>query len=99
MEIVFVGTNGWYSTESGNTSCVLIDSDKYYIIFDAGYGIYKLDGYITGDKPIYLFLSHFHLDHVFGFHIFNKFKFKQGIDIYGQKGTRETLNHFIQSAR
>ena len=96
MEIVFLGTNGWYSTDTGNTSCVLINSDKYYIIFDAGDGIYKLDNYITSHKTIHLFLSHFHLDHVSGFHILNKFRFKQGIDIYGQKGTRKTLSHLIQ---
>jgi ribonuclease BN (tRNA processing enzyme) len=96
MEIVFLGTNGWYSTETGNTPCVLIDSDKYYIIFDAGDGIYKLDKYITCDKPIYLFLSHFHLDHVFGFHILNKFKFNQVISVYGQKGTRKNLSRLVQ---
>jgi ribonuclease BN (tRNA processing enzyme) len=84
MEIVFLGTNGWYSTETGNTSCVLIDSERYYIVFDAGDGMYKLDNYLTRHKPVYLFLSHFHLDHVFGFHIISKLKLDRGIDIYGQ---------------
>ena len=96
MKIVFLGTNGWYSTETGNTSCALIDSDKYYIVLDAGDGIYKLDNYVTLHKPIYLLLSHFHLDHVFGFHMLNKFKFDHGIDIYGQKGTRKTLSRLVQ---
>ena len=96
MKIVFLGTNGWYSTPTGNTPCVLVDSEEYYIIFDAGDGIYKLDRYITSDKPIYLFLSHFHLEHIFGFHILSKFRFKQGINVYGQKGTRSILNQFIQ---
>ncbi len=74
----------------------LVDSEEYYIIFDAGDGMYKLDSYITSDKPIYLFLSHFHLEHIFGFHILSKFRFKQGINVYGQKGTRSILNQFIQ---
>jgi len=96
MEIVFLGTNGWYSTETGSTSCVLIDSDRYYIVFDAGEGMYKLENYLTQNKPVHLFLSHFHLDHVFGFHIISKLKLDQGIDIYGQRGTRRTLNRLVQ---
>ena len=83
MKIVFLGTNGWYSTDMGNTSCVLIDSEQSYVILDAGDGIYKLDKYIKSQKAIKLFLSHLHLDHIIGFHVFAKFQFKQGIDIYG----------------
>lgn len=96
VKIIFLGTNGWYSTDTGNTPCVLIDSDEYYIVFDAGDGISKLDNYITSSKPIYLFLSHFHLEHIFGFHIFAKFKFAQGINIYGQKGTKKILSQLVQ---
>jgi ribonuclease BN (tRNA processing enzyme) len=82
MKIVFLGTNGWYTTPTGNTPCILIDSKDQYVVFDAGNGIYKLDKYITEDKPISLFITHFHLDHVSGVHIFSKFNFKQGIDVY-----------------
>lgn len=96
MKIVFLGTNGWYSTGTGNTSCVLIDSDRYYVVFDAGDGICKLDNYIARDKPVHLFLSHFHLDHVFGFHILGKLKLDQGLDIYGQKGTGRTLSRLVR---
>ena len=96
MKIVFLGTNGWYSTKTGNTPCVLIDSDSYYVVLDAGDGIHKLDNFITSNKPIYLFISHFHLEHIFGFHILPKFRFKQGITVYGQKGTKGILNHLIQ---
>lgn len=91
MKIAFLGTNGWYSTEVGNTSCVLIDSEKCYVVLDAGDGIYKLDKYIKTEKPIYLFLSHLHLDHIIGLHVFGKFRFKQKIRIYGYKGTRDSL--------
>ena len=95
MKVIFLGTNGWYNTATGNTPCVLVETKSYYIVFDAGDGIYKLDQYIASDKPIFLFLSHFHLEHISGLHILNKFRFKQGIRIYGQKGTREILNHII----
>jgi ribonuclease BN (tRNA processing enzyme) len=95
VKIIFLGTNGWFSTPTGNTPCILVDSEQYYIIFDAGEGMYKLDNYISQDKPIYLFLSHFHLDHIYGFHFINKFRFIQGIAVYGQKGTGKFLNRIV----
>jgi len=91
MKAVFLGTNGWYSTSSGNTSCILIDSEKYYVVFDAGDGICKLEDYVKAEKPIIIFLSHLHLDHIIGFHVFGKFRFNQNIRIYGYKGTKNGL--------
>lgn len=82
MKIIFLGTNGWYSSPTGDTPCILIDSKDQYIVLDAGNGIYKLDKFIKEEKPISLFISHFHIDHVSGLHILNKFNFKQGIDVY-----------------
>lgn len=96
MRVVFLGTNGWYDTKTGNTICTLIESNDYFLILDAGNGIYKLDKYIkNSNKPIYLFLSHFHMDHIEGLHTLNKFNFKQGIQIYGQKGTEKILKAVI----
>lgn len=86
MKIVFLGTNGWFTTPTGNTPCIFIDSRDHYIILDAGNGIFKLDEHIKDNKPISLFISHFHLDHVSGLHTLNKFNFKQGIDVYVGKG-------------
>ena len=95
MRITFLGTNGWYDTSTGNTICILVETDKYDIILDAGNGIYKADRYISNKKPIYLFLSHFHLDHIIGLHILGKFNFNQGLYICGQAGTKEILNKII----
>ncbi|HVF69383.1 MAG TPA: MBL fold metallo-hydrolase [Xanthomonadales bacterium] len=86
MKVIFLGTNGWYSSPTGDTACILIDANDHYVILDAGNGIYKLDQYITEDKPISLFISHFHLDHVSGLHTLAKFNFKQGIDVYVGEG-------------
>ena len=36
----------------GNTLSILLDTDRAYIVFDAGGGFYKLDRYIKEDKPI-----------------------------------------------
>lgn len=95
MKIHFLGTNGWYSTPTGDTPCVLIDSKDRYIIFDAGNGIYKIDKYIKENKPISMFISHFHIDHVSGLHTLNKFEFKQGIDVYFACGRKKDFNKFV----
>jgi len=94
MKIAFLGTNGWYSSPTGNTPCILVDSNEGYVIFDAGNGFYQIDEYVKEEKPIFLFISHFHLDHVSGLHALNKFNFLQGIDVYvgqGRKQDFETL--------
>ncbi|MFX1316575.1 MAG: MBL fold metallo-hydrolase [Promethearchaeota archaeon] len=96
MNIIFLGTNGWYATNLGNTICTLICSEKFYIVLDAGDGIYKIDQYINDKKPIILLLSHLHLDHLIGLHIFAKFTFNQKINIYGYKGIKDGINLVIK---
>ncbi len=95
MKIIFLGTNGWYTNSTGNTACILIDSEDHYVIFDAGNGIYKIDQYITEKKPIYLFISHFHLDHISGLHILSKFSFTQGIDVFVAKGRAKDFTTLV----
>jgi ribonuclease Z len=95
MQVYFLGTNGWYGTNLGNTITTLIDTENFYIILDAGDGIYKIDQYIKDNKPIILLLSHLHLDHIIGLHIFAKFLFTQKIDIYGYKGTKKGIKKII----
>ncbi len=90
MKIIFLGTNGWYSSPTGDTPSILIDTKDHYLVLDAGNGIYKLDQFIKEDKPISMFITHFHLDHVSGLHTLSKFNFKQGIDIYvGKKRAKD----------
>ena len=95
MKLIFLGTNGWYTSPTGDTACILIDSKDYYVVLDAGNGLYKLDRYIKENKPIYLFISHFHLDHVSGFHTLAKFKFKQGLDICLGIGRRKDFETIV----
>lgn len=94
MKIIFLGTNGWYDTKTGNTPCVLIDSKDFYIVLDAGNGVYKLDRYIKEKKPIHLFISHLHLDHIEGLHILPKFKFQNQITIFVFLGMKNYLLKF-----
>lgn len=93
MKIIFLGTNGWCPTSTGQNLSILIDADEGYFILDAGSGFFKAREYLTDpDKPVRLFLSHFHLDHIFGLHVLPTFNFKNGLTIYGQPGTKENLN-------
>ena len=96
MKLIFLGTNGWYASPTGNTVCALIETPSRYIVLDAGDGISKLDKYATDvNKPVDIFLSHFHLDHSAGLHIQPKFHFKNKIRIFGQKGAKEILGKLI----
>ncbi len=94
MQIVFLGTSGWYPTTS-NTTCTLINASNCHVILDAGDGFYKIGKYIKDAKPIYIFLSHFHLDHVIGFHTLSMFHFKQKIEIYGGAGMIQGLSTIL----
>lgn len=97
MKIRFLGTSGWFDSEAGETPCTFIDAQEAYIVLDAGNAIRKIDRHIEGEKPIYVFLSHFHLDHISGLHMLMKFKFDQGITIIGQPGTKEILEQILRS--
>lgn len=97
MKIIFLGTNGWYDTQTGNTVCVFIETDKEYIILDAGNGFYKIDEHIRDKKPIHLFFSHYHLDHIIGLHTLAKLNFSQGITIYGPAGLRKMFKAIINA--
>ncbi|MDO8804035.1 MAG: ribonuclease Z [Elusimicrobiota bacterium] len=94
MKIIFLGTNGWYDTGTGSTVCSLIRTKRWDIVLDAGNGIYKLDSYCDGTKPVFILLSHFHIDHIAGLHMLLKFRFKKGLTICGHKGARRLLNTF-----
>lgn len=99
MKVIFLGTNGWYDTPTGNTICTLIRAADHDIILDAGIGFYKLDRFIPeGDeKPTTLLLSHFHLDHIYGLHMLVKCRFPSGLAICGPDGTRKIIDTIVNS--
>jgi len=96
MQVTFLGTNGWFDTPTGNTVSVLVRTRDYDIIFDAGNGIAKADRYISQEKPVYLFLSHFHIDHIAGLHTLVKFRLRQGLKIFCLPGGSDLLHTFVQ---
>ena len=71
MEIIFHGVRGSTPTAhkpflgyGGNTTCTEVRSDNFQFIFDAGTGFQNLE--ILKDRPVHLFFSHFHYDHIQG---------------------------------
>lgn len=95
MKVTFLGTNGWFDTAAGNTVSVLVQTREYDLIFDAGNGIAKADRYISQKKPVLLFLSHFHIDHIAGLHTLVKFRLEQGLKIYTLPGGAALLHTFV----
>ncbi len=96
MKIIFLGTNGWYDTKTGNTVSILVATKEHNIVLDAGNGFAKLDRYLSNSNPIFLFLSHFHLDHLIGLHTLFKFSFNQKFTISGPKGTGKVLRALLK---
>ncbi|RAP28936.1 hypothetical protein DID78_04365 [Candidatus Marinamargulisbacteria bacterium SCGC AG-343-D04] len=78
MIIKFWGVQGSYpyvsvDKKSFHTPCVSIETEEALIVFDGGSGLSVLDLYYkTTHKPVYLFLSHFHFDHISGLLSFSK---------------------------
>lgn len=97
IQIIFLGTNGWYSTGTGNTISILVKTGDFDLILDAGDGIHRYDQHCGRDVPAYLFLSHFHLDHIGGLHVLPKFGFPKGLTVIGQPGTGRVLDTLMNA--
>ena len=97
MKITFLGTNGWYDTQTGNTISTLLETDEFNLIFDAGNGLYKLNQYINFKKPTSLFISHLHLDHIEGLHTLARLNQRMNLNIYCSKEHLEKLKFFLNS--
>jgi len=95
MNAVFLGTNGWFGTNTGDTICTLVKTDDYDIVFDAGSGLFKIDKYIDGTRPVYLFLSHYHFDHISGLHGLSKICCNEGLFIVGQPDICNVMNVIV----
>ena len=96
MKITFLGTNGWYDTQTGNTPCVLVETSERFIILDAGFGFYKVKKCVLSDKPVSLFITHLHYDHLIGLHTLPILKLAQGLDVYANKAIMKGLKSFLK---
>ncbi len=92
VKTVVLGTNGWFDTKIANTISLLVQTDEYTIILDAGLGINNLTNYYNPELPAYLFISHVHMDHIYGIHTLERLPFKKGLTIFGQPSLKEELS-------
>ncbi|MFH0818094.1 MAG: MBL fold metallo-hydrolase [Candidatus Micrarchaeota archaeon] len=84
MKIAFLGTNGWYSTKTGNTISTAIVARDRLIVLDAGDGFAKVPEFAKKEKKKKIddFLSHLHLDHSAGLHALPMFGRGQKVRIF-----------------
>lgn len=96
VQALVLGSNGWYDTPAGNTTSLLIKTDRFSIVLDAGLGISRLEKYCDQSLPTYLFISHPHLDHIYGINVLMKFNFSAGLTIFGQSGIKSELQQIFK---
>lgn len=63
MRLELLGTGGYFPNARRHTACVLLP--EIGIMFDAGTGAFRVPGALRTSE-LQIFLSHAHLDHVFG---------------------------------
>lgn len=63
MKIVLLGTGGYHPNSRRHTACVLLP--EIGVAFDAGTGAFRIREHLAADR-LDIFLSHVHLDHIFG---------------------------------
>ncbi len=91
ITIKTLGTNGWFDTEFGRTMCTLIKTDDYSVVLDAGSGFPKIRTEVDFTKPVYLLLSHLHLDHISGLHTLEMMPFSVPLKIIVPAGQKEAF--------
>lgn len=99
MEIIPLGTNGFFPSYGRQTACFAIAYGKILIILDAGSGLYRLADskwhkLLDNRYEIHLYLSHYHLDHTFGFYAaFSIFQGKK-VRVFAQED-RKVFSEFV----
>jgi ribonuclease Z len=63
MKLVFLGTAGYHPSETRHTSCLMLP--EVGVVLDAGSGMFRVRDRL-GTSTLDIFLSHAHLDHVWG---------------------------------
>ncbi len=94
MKVIFYGVRGSiprsgkdFVEYGGNTSCIAIETEDFLFLFDAGTGIVNINYDEFGRKPIHLFFTHYHYDHIIGFPFFIPFFMRKKVEIriYGPR--------------
>jgi ribonuclease BN (tRNA processing enzyme) len=97
VKVILLGTNGWYDSTAGNTISILVRAGDFDLVLDAGNGFSKLARYADGcDRPAFVFLSHFHLDHIAGLHTLGLNAFTKGLTLMSGRGGEKALRDILR---
>lgn len=87
MTILSLGTNGFFPSFGRETACYAIPLKKTLIILDAGSGFFRLadkaQKLLENSKEVHIFLSHYHLDHTFGFYAAFELLKEKKVTVFG----------------
>lgn len=96
MRVVLLGCGGWFTSDERRTCSVLVQTAGAQFVFDAGSGFPRLRDFLDAKKPLFLFLSHYHVDHVSG--LFSDFALggrAPAITVVGQPGVENDVMNFF----
>ncbi|MGN6671405.1 MAG: MBL fold metallo-hydrolase [Candidatus Nucleicultricaceae bacterium] len=104
--VKFWGTRGSIATShehykefGGNTSCVSVETQNHFFIFDMGTGLRDLGLWMMqhAKKKAHIFVSHLHYDHVIGFPFFQPaWAPDVTLDIFAPRTEKSgTIEHFF----
>lgn len=90
VKIIPLGTNGYVSSFDRQTACYVIPLKNQLIILDAGTGLFRFfepigQRLLKNKRKVKIFLSHYHLDHTFGFYAAFELFEKQSVEVYGME--------------
>jgi ribonuclease Z len=104
MQLMFLGTGAMVPTKERNVSCVLLEYDGEFILFDCGEGTQRqmnLAGF-NRTKVRKVLLTHWHGDHVSGLigliQTIGNVPTPGRLTVVGPKGTKERMHHLVNSA-
>lgn len=104
MKIKFWGLRGSYPMCSkdilefgGNTMCISVEVEDKVFIFDSGSGIINLGKELYDNySEFYIFISHTHMDHIFGLSFFKAlYDSSKKVYIYGPKTNNKSFKEVI----
>lgn len=100
MKIIPFGTNGFFPSFDRQTACYVIPYKNKLIILDAGSGLFRFaepvgQKLLKDTKEIHLYLSHYHLDHTFGFYAAFKLFKNQQVKVFAPSG-RQIFWEFVE---
>jgi phosphoribosyl 1,2-cyclic phosphodiesterase len=77
----------------GNTSCIEVSENDWYLILDGGSGMRHCNGLRPLNKRLDILLTHLHMDHIMGLGFFSLlFDPSMEIHIWGPSSTSHSLH-------